>query len=206
MDMNEYLRVVQVGQMAELMQAIRYYTDYSLKWKHLRTKTFARAATAFTVPPGMKKRPKFKFGPKFFTKLNMMPAVSIDVRESRSHIRKTCYGFRERISGERVYLRIDPGSVVEFRDSPCGYLLGTRYLIPNIDRLKSHRWDKVSRLLTRLLTRDGIMITTALVARYRRTHKSRTKLAKRLIELYIKSASYKHQRSQQRKKREKTIK
>jgi hypothetical protein len=182
-DIREYLRIIQVGKSMNVLRALRFYTDYNLTWKKLDAKIVARAATVMKPIEKNRPRPKFKFGPKFFTKLNMMPAVSIDVMESRSHIRKTCYGFRDRVTGERVYVRVDPGSVVEFRDSPSGYLLGTRYLVPNIDRMKPPRWDKVSRLLTRLLTKKGIIITASVVQKYRRSAGLRVNLAKRLIEL-----------------------
>lgn len=183
MDKREYLRVVQVGKPTELLKALRFYTDYRLTFKKLDKKVDARMVTKFNVRS--EKKPKFRFGPKFFTKLNMMPAVSIEVRESRSYIRKTCYGFRDRRTNERVYLRVDPGSVVEFRDSPCGYLIGTRYLVPNIDRMKSSRWDKVNRLLTRLLSREGIIVNAGHVQKYRRSSNVRSKLAKRLVDLRV---------------------
>lgn len=181
MDKREYLRVVQVGTVRELIRAIRFYTDYKISFKILDLKVDVARATKHRLV--VNKKPIFRFGPKFFTKLNMMPAVSMEVRESRSHIRKTCYGFRDKLTGERVYLRIDPGSVMEFRDSPCGYLLGTRYLVPNIDRMKSPRWDKVSRLITRLLSREGIIVSVAHVAKYKRSTKPRSKLAKRMVTL-----------------------
>jgi hypothetical protein len=180
-DKREYLRVVQVGTVRELLKAISYVTDYHLTLKKLDAKVDAMRAHKPIIR--LNKKPKFRFGPRFFTKLNRMPAVSIEVKESRSYIRKTCYGFRDKVTQERIYLRIDPGSIVEFRDSPCGYLIGTRYLVPNLDRMKSKRWDKVNRLLNRLLQREGIIVTASQVAKYRRSSKSRCKLAKRIVTL-----------------------
>lgn len=182
MDTREYLRVVQVGKTFELIEAISFYTDFPLQIGQLDKKVLARKATKPSTQEN--KDPIFWFGPKWFTKLNQFPAVSIEVRESRSQIRKTCYGFREYLTGERVYLRIEPGGIAEFRDSPSGYLLGTKYLIPNINRIRGDkRWDKVSRLLTRLLTKKGIMVTDSMVRKYQRTLKRRVKLANRLVDM-----------------------
>ncbi len=190
MDKREYLRVVQVGTCRELIWALQFYTDYPLNFKKLDHKIIARAATKMTQRH--RDKPKFFFSPKFFTKLSFMPAVSIEVMESRSHIRKTCYGFRDHRSGERVYMRIDPGSVVEFRDSISGVITGTRYIIPGIDRMKGARWDKVARKVSRLLVAEGIIVTREHVAKYLRTFKPRAKLTARLVALRSRSLKWKH--------------
>lgn len=182
MDKREYLRVVQVGNTIECRRGILHYTDFELTRPMIVRKIAARIATRKWISPKLN-NPVFQFGPKFFTKLSLMPSIAVDVRESRSSIRRTCYGFREKLTGERVYLRIEPGGIAEFRDSPCGYLLGTKYLIPNIDRMKEPRWDKVSRLLTRLLTKKGIIVDAAAIAKWKRSTKPRVKLAKRIVML-----------------------
>lgn len=201
MDKREYLRVVQVGTARELMHALRDVTDFRLTLPMVDRKIAARNATKHVEKSG--KKPRFFFGPKFFTKLNMMPAVSIEVRESRSQIRKTCYGFRDRTTGERVYLRIDPGSVVEFRDSTCGYLIGTRYLIPGLSRMRPPRWDKVDRKMRRLLSAEGIIVDAALVRKYRRSTYPRVKLAKKIVERRI---AYAYLLEWHRRRREKAVK
>jgi len=178
-DKRDYLRIVQVGNATELLQAIRFVTDFNLTFKTIDRKIYAAARHKPVSRENCK--PVFRFGPKFFTKLSHMPAVSIEVRESRRQLRKTCYGYRDRFTKERVYLRIDPGSVLEVRDSMCGYLIGTRYLIPKLDGMKSKRWDKVHRLLTRLLKREGIIVSAAHVRKYRDSSKQRVKLTKRIL-------------------------
>jgi len=203
-DQRDYLRIIQVGNTYELIQAVRYWIDFPIRIKHLDAKIEARQATKIVERP--KKDPSFWFGPKWFTKLNQFPAVSVEVRESRAELRRTCYGFREKTTGERVYLRIEPGGIAEFRDSPCGILLGTKYLIPNIDKMYGEkRWDKVSRLLTRLLTKKGIIVDDRMVRKYQRSQKRRVKLCSRLLEVRIKYLPYRDMQRRQREKAKQQI-
>ena len=183
MDKSEYSRVVRAGDQKEVLLGLIEETGFKLTMKMVDAKILARAVTKFKAPH--RDKSKFRFTPRFFTKLNLLPAVSIEVRESRSYIRKTCYGFRDR-TGERVYLRIDPGSLVEFRDSPCGYLIGTRYLMPSMNMWKKpFRWDKIKRRLKYILSNGGIIVTPVMVRKYRESHMVRYKLGKRLIKLRI---------------------
>lgn len=202
MDKREYLRVVQVGTSPSCLAGLRYYTDFHITYDMIDRKLDAREATKQWKEKS-KRKPKKFIGPKFFTKLSFMPAVTIEVTESRSSIRRTCYGFRETLTGERVYLRVETGGIVEFRDHPCGYLIGTRYLIPNVDRMTSHEWHKIDRLLNRLLRKKGIIVTASMVAKWRRSCKPRVKLAKRLIQLRL---AYRKKSEYKRKKREKALK
>src|SRR5690606_14278432 len=98
-DLRDYLRVVQIGTATEAMMALRDIVGYHLTFQLLDAKINARKATKFNARSG--KKPKFTFTSRFFTKLGMFPAVTIEVRESRSYIRKTCYGWRDPRTGER---------------------------------------------------------------------------------------------------------
>lgn len=200
MDFGEHSRIVQVGTTYDVIRALRFLTDFPLQIEQVDAKIKARKATKFSERKNNK--PKVKFGPHFFAKLNQFPAVSVEIKESRSQLRKTCYGFRDRRTGERVYLRIDPGSVLEVRDGICGYLVGTRFIVPRIDRMKPKRWDKLNRLLTRLMTEKGIIVTESMALKVQRALKKRVKLTKRLIALREFRIANNAWRAANRKKRE----
>ena len=177
---RKYHRVVRSGDMWEVMAALKEVTGCKISIKKLTPSVMAWLEN-LDGKPAPKKKPEFKFSDHFFAKLSMTPCFDIDVMESRSQIRKTCYGFRHKRTGERVYLRVDPGSLVEFRMHPTGYVIGRRYMLPGIDRIKSpFRWDKVSRLVGKYLRKNGIIVKKRQVWEYYKSISDRCHLARKL--------------------------
>lgn len=177
-DKSTYHRVIQVGAPRTIIRILKKELEVFFSFDDLDHKIKARIHTKWKRP----RQPSgFKFTEKFFAKLSLMPSFAIHVAESRSQIRKTCFGFRDKRTGERVYLRIDPGSVVEFRDSPAGFIIGTRYIVPGLDRMRPPRWDKVNRKMTRHLSQRGIIVYSRQVKDYLKSINARYKLARKLV-------------------------
>lgn len=152
-----------------------------------------------------RKKPKFKFTDHFFAKLHHMPNFTIDVRESKNQIRKTCHGFRHPKTGERVYIRVDPGSLVEFRVHQTGYVIGTRYVIPGLDKMQGQfHWDKVVRKMREYMSRNGIIVKRREVFEYYQSITVRCSLARKAMLLEIRQL--RHQRVITKVQYEKAIK
>lgn len=117
------------------------------------------------------------FSPRFFAKLALFPAVELKVTESRSSLRRTCYGFREKVTRERIYLRVEKGSLLVFRDSPAGFLTGKRYFINGLKYTKNTSWENIVRVLKRGVSRMGIRLDKYDVAEHYAQDRARHKLA-----------------------------
>lgn len=165
MNQGRYSSLIRFGNQQKLIRGASELAGVKVTFSDLDRKIRARKATKFKDKSN--KSPKFVFTVKWFAKLQLMPSIELEVKDSRSKIRKECYGFREKKSGERVYFKIDEDSVVEFRDSPCGALTGRRYLIPRISSMRGQKtWHKVSRLIGRILSEQGIIVNAKLVYKY----------------------------------------
>jgi hypothetical protein len=177
---GQYTSLVQAGTARRILREISNWLGVKLTLKEVTRKIKAREAT---VPRSKtSKEPKFLFTKKFFTKLELMPSVELEVTDSRSKIRRECYGFRDQESRERVYLKIDGDSVIEFRDSPAGFIIGKRYIIPRLEKMYLPKtWKKVNRLMTRVLSERGIIVNSRLVKEYTKRNNKRYKLANLLI-------------------------
>ena len=130
---SKHYNAIRCHNLETLMMALAEETGCRLSTRYFHRNMTAWLATKKKLPST--KKPKFYFSNIFFAKLVTMPSFSIEVKESKSQIRKTCYGFRHKKTGERVYLRVDPGSLVEFRVHLTGYVIGTRYVIPGCFKL-----------------------------------------------------------------------
>lgn len=180
MNFSQYASLVHAGTVGQVRMALSKLVGIKIHISTPRQKIKARAATP--PPPRANKEPKFVFNDKFFTKLQLMPSVDLEVVDSRSKIRKECYGFREKVTRERVYLKIDDDSVVMFRDSPAGFITGKRYLIPRLNLMYLPKtWPKVKRLMTRVLNEQGIIVTLGLVREYTKSNFYRYRLANILV-------------------------
>lgn len=212
MNQGRYSSLVRFGNQIALLKGVKELTGVKVTLKSVDHKIRAKEATKNLEKK--KADPKFVFTVKWFAKLQLMPSIELEVADSRAKIRRECYGFREKKSGERVYFKIDEDSIVEFRDSPSGALMGRRYLIPRISNIRGKKtWEKVNRLIGRILSEQGIIVNAKLVYRYDWTVGRRKKLVELLISkrrkyLFDKSAKgYERQRQlKQRYKREKAIK
>jgi hypothetical protein len=212
LNQGRYSSLVRFGKQIALLKGVKELTGVKISLKNVDQKIKAREATKKTIKS--KVQPKFLFTVKWFAKLQLMPSIELEVTDSRSKIRRECYGFREKKSGERVYFKIDEDSIIEFRDSPSGALMGRRYLIPRISKIRGKKtWDKVNRLVGRMLSEQGIIVNAKLVYKYDWTVGRRKKLAELLISkrksyLFDRSGKgYARQRQlKERRKREKAIK
>lgn len=117
------------------------------------------------------------FSPRFFAKLALFPSVELKVTESRSSLRRTCYGFREKVTRERIYIRAEKGSLLVFRDSPAGFLTGKRYFIKGLKYTKNLSWENIPRVLKRAVARLGIRLDKYDVAEHYADDRARHKLA-----------------------------
>lgn len=212
MNQGRYSSLVRFGGQVALLKGVKELTGVKINLKNVDQKIRAKEATKKVEKT--KKDPKFLFTVKWFAKLQLMPSIELEVADSRAKIRRECYGFREKKSGERVYFKIDEDSIVEFRDSPSGALMGRRYLIPRISNIRGKKtWEKVNRLIGRILSEQGIIVNAKLVYKYDWTVGRRKKLVELLVNkrksyLFDKSAKgYQRQRQlKERYKREKAIK
>jgi hypothetical protein len=180
MNHGQYTSLVQAGTTVRIVRELSAWLEVKLTLRDVNREIIARENTP--PPPRANKEPKFLFRKKFFVKLQYMPSVELKVTDSISKIRKECYGFRDLESRERVYLKIDGDSIVEFRDSPAGFILGKRYFIPRLEKMYAPKtWEKVNRLMTRVLSEQGIIINSRLVKEYTKRHNKRYKLVNILI-------------------------
>ena len=177
--MNKYLyfSLLSAGTPGRIYRTLKSEYELNFKLKDLDRKYYARRATAIAEAKRKHKKrknnpPKYLFTHRFFTRLELMPCVDIEVNDSRSKIRRECYGFRDDISRERIYLKIDNDSIVMFRDSVAGFIIGKRYFIHNLELMKTPKtWKKVFRLLRETLNRQGIKINSKVrMAYYQRHH------------------------------------
>lgn len=165
MNQGKYSSLIRFGNQHRLIRGVSELAGVKVTFSDLDKKIRARKATNFKDKKS--KSPHFIFTVKWFAKLQLMPSIELEVKDSRSKIRKECYGFREKKSGERVYFKLDEDSIVEFRDSPSGALTGRRYLIPRISSMRGEKtWSKVSRLIGRILSEQGIIVNAKLVYKY----------------------------------------
>lgn len=177
---RRHYTVLRVGGIKEMLRALSDVTGCALS--NSRFNRNLRAFIRTRRRMRSRKRPKFKFSDHFFAKLSQMPSFSIVVKESKNQIRKTCYGFRHPKTGERVYLRIDPGSLVEFRVHLTGYVIGTRYVIPGLDAMRGpFRWEKVDRKIRQYMRLNGIIVKRRDVLEYYQSIRVRCTLARKLV-------------------------
>jgi len=160
-----YMSLLRIGTPHRIYRELKSNYDLDFRLADLDRKYYARRATAIAQKKKKaqlnkpKKPPVFVFTFRFFTRLELMPCIDIEVNDSRSKIRRECYGFRDEISAERIYLKIDNDSIVMFRDSVAGFIIGKRYYIRNLELMKAPRtWAKVFRLLRKTLNRQGVKI------------------------------------------------
>jgi len=180
---SEYVKIITTGTKYDVVAAVREEFEIRFRFFDYKRRVRARLATKPYDKP--QNKPKFFFGPAFLTMLSYMPSVDMRVGESRSQIRKTCYGFRSSYCKERIYIRVDPGSLIMFRDSPAGFMTCTRYLIPGLDRIKPFKWYKLVSKMRQLLKRDGIIVKGQAMRKYKWTLQHRIVYAKRLDKLCL---------------------
>lgn len=157
MDKYTYNSLIQTGTPRKIIRAILKCFNIDITFKILDSKIMARMATP--PPPRPAKHPSFVMKTQFFAVLDCMQSVEMEVTESRSHIRKNYYGFRDGLTGERVYLKKDGDSIVMIRDSVAGFIFGRRYYIPGIERLSGkYIWNKVFTKMNIHIEKLGIVI------------------------------------------------
>lgn len=180
MKFGQYTSLLQSALSVRLLREFREWLGITLPMREVTREIIARRNTP--PPPRANKKPTFLITKKFFVKLSLMPSVELEVKDSISKIRKECYGFRDTVSKERVYLKIDGDSVVEFRDSPAGFVIGKRYFIPRLEKMYLPKTlKKVNRLLTRVLSEQGIIVNSVLVKEYTKQNSKRYKLANLIV-------------------------
>lgn len=202
---GQYTSLVQAGTPVRIAREMSEWLEVDINLKDVTREIVARKNTKVITKD--KKVPEFLFTKKFFTKLELMQSIELEVTDSRSKIRRECYGFRDPESRERIYLKIDMDSILLFRDSPAGFIIGKRYIVPRLEKMYLPKtWKKVNRLMTRVLSERGIIVNSRLVKEYTKRHSKRYKLANLLIArrlFYINSVS-RHSYSRKGCLREKT--
>lgn len=180
MNHGRYVRLFQAAFPLEILNALRDEFDIQMSMFDVDKERMAKRNT----PPPKKppNKPKYRITKKFFSRLFFMPFVELQVRDSASKIRKTCYGFRDPDTKERVYLRMDGDSLLEFRDSPAGFMIGKRYYIPRLAKMRHPRtFEKLNRLLMRILRERGTIVKSKHVREYIAYNRRRYKLANLLV-------------------------
>jgi hypothetical protein len=155
---KEYASVRQTDDSRKVLRALCKLLEMKVKTISMDKKLIARKNTKNKTAPHKPEKGKWRFSRRFFAMLYMMPSIKIDVKESRSHIRKTSYGFRDQSTSDRVYLRIENGSVVMFRDSPACYIIGKRFFFRRVGYSYRKRWDLVQVKMYLFLREKGIRI------------------------------------------------
>ena len=186
---GEYASLIQAGTPIRLVKSIRLWLDVKFTMSMVDRKIYARRKA--TPPPPPKGEPKFLFTDRFFTRLEMMPSIEIEVVDSRSKIRREYYGYRDKKSGERIYLKIDDDSIILIKDSPAGFIIGNRFYIPRMENMyKPIKWPNVFRLLRMILNEQKIEVRRKDMLKYRKRQYKRWRLADVLVarrDLYLKA-------------------
>jgi hypothetical protein len=181
MDLGEYIILVRQGNTNEIISALTEHIDIKVNKKQLDHKL--KYGIDF-VPSKNRERQQSRklFNVRFFAKLLYFPSVSLEVHSSKTELKKTCYGFRDALSGERVYLRYDIDSILEFRDSPAGHLTGKRYYINGLHKMRQFDWHKAIRLIDRNLKKMRVVITKKDLDEYVKINRERYVLSYKLRE------------------------
>ena len=186
---GDYASLVQAGTPRYFVKALRKWLGVKFTMKMVDRKIYARRKA--TPPPPPKGEPKWLFTDRFFTRLEMMPSIEIEVVDSRSTIRREYYGYRDKRSGERFYLKIDGDSVILIKDSPAGFIIGNRFYIPRMESMhKPITWLNVFRLMRRVLNEQKIDVRRKDVLKYQKRQYKRWRLADVLVarrDLYLKA-------------------
>lgn len=173
-------RIRKIKDLSEILEFIREITELPLKLSQVDKKIRAFNKTPINKHPPQE--PKFRITGRFFTMLWSLPSIELTVNDSRSKIRRECYGFRDTWSGERVYLRVEGSYILEFRDSPCGILLGKRYFLRGLILRNAEKgWKRVQNIMTREMWRQGAPIKPVDIKRYYNSIRPRVVAANRLV-------------------------
>ena len=182
MEFARYNSLVNGGNPTEIIRALRSEFGISVNYSSVDHKINAGGRFIKPHPKLWRNEQRYKrFNILFFTQLSFFPSVELHVNESKSHMRKTCYGFRELLSGERVYLRIEGTTIVEFRDSPAGFIIGKRYFLPIRFWRTKPRWDKVARRMREWFRKNKVHVGKKQFKEYVQHHRVRYKLAAMLV-------------------------
>ena len=184
MDFITFQTLVQHGDVKQIVKGLQDLYGEKVFIPQVKKKIQALLATQ--PAPVSRKKPNPYFSVYFMVKLNFMPSVALQVGDSKSKIRKECYGFREWNTGDRVYFKFDGDSLLEFRVSPIGVVTGRRYFIPRMKKMYSKTWQKLIRLVGRVASEQGIIANKRLVREYLIYGNHKKKLAIKLIERQIK--------------------
>lgn len=108
-------------------------------------------------------------------------AVDLNVVESKSSLRRTSYGFRDKLTQERVYIRVEGSSICVYRDNPGGFVTGKRYLIPDLLYMKNFDFVRFKERIRKHHIRMGLRITNKDHRKFIENHKERYKLGAVLL-------------------------
>ena len=182
MDFARYDSLINGGTPTELIVALRAEFGINVSYNTVDHKVNTGGRFIKPHPKLWRNEQRYKqFNILFFTQLSFFPSVELTVTESKTHMRKTCYGFRELMTGERVYLRIEGTTIVEFRDSPAGFLIGKRYMLPIRFWRTTPRWDKIARRMREWFRKNKVKVGKKQFQEYVRHHRVRYKLAAMLV-------------------------